>query len=55
MQLLSFTFANNLDSRTVTVKGSTMRNAMHGAAMKLRVKECNLIFLGVSEAMPKAA
>lgn len=55
MQLLEFTFANNIDNRTVTVKGSTMRNAMHGAAMKLRVKECNLIFLGVSEMNRKAA
>jgi hypothetical protein len=55
MQLLSFTFGNNLDSRTVTVKGSTMRNAMHGAAMRLQVKEANLIFIGVAEAGKVAA
>jgi hypothetical protein len=55
MQLLSFTFGNNLDSRIVTVKGSTMRNAMHGAAMRLQVKECNLIFIGVAEAGKVAA
>ncbi len=55
MQLLSFTFANNLDNRTITVKGSTMRNAMHGAAMRLQVKECNLVFLGIVEAGKVAA
>lgn len=55
MQLVTFTFGNNLDSRTISVKGSTMRNAMHWAARKLGVKECNLIYLGVSDSMPKAA
>jgi len=49
MKLLVFVFGNNLDSRTISVKGSTMRNAMHGAAMSLKVKECNLIFLSVKE------
>ena len=49
MILLQFTFGNNLDNRTVTVKGSDMKRAMHGAAMRLQVKECNLIFMGIAD------
>ena len=49
MQLISFTFGTNLDNRTITVKGSTMRNAMHWAAIKLGVKECNLVFKGLTD------
>lgn len=55
MQLITFIFGNNLDNRTIQVKGSTMRNAMHGAAMRLQVKEANLIFIGLVETGKVAA
>ena len=49
MQLITFIFSNNLNSKTCEVKGSTMKRAMHGAAMKMGVPECNLVFLRIVE------
>lgn len=54
MQLVTFVFGNNLDSRTVEVKGSSMRNASHWAAKRLGIKECNLVFIRIVE-IQKAA
>lgn len=49
MALISFTFGNNLNSKQVTVKGSCMRNAMHWAARRMGVEECNLVFISIAE------
>jgi len=49
MVLISFTFGNTLNSKQVTVKGSCMRNAMHGAAYRMGVKECNLVFICIAD------
>lgn len=42
--LLTFVFSNNIDNRVISIKGSTMRNAMHWAAKQLCIKEVNLVF-----------
>lgn len=55
MQLVTFTFGTNIDNRTIDVKGTTMRNAMHWAAIKLKVKECNLVFKGLADSQKVAA
>jgi len=47
MTLLNFTFKNMLTNEEYTVKGSNMRNAMYGAAMKLKCKDVNLQFICV--------
>lgn len=45
--MVTFIFGSNLNSNVIAVKGFTMRNAMHWAAIKLGVKECNLIFVSL--------
>lgn len=48
MTLVTFVFTSNLTPGvTVSVKGSTMRNAMLWAATKLGVKPCNVVFLRI--------
>ena len=47
MELLNFIFKDSLTGRTVAVKASAMRYAMHGAAKLLGIKEVNLIFVKI--------
>mgnify|MGYP006969354862 CR=1 FL=1 len=50
MRLVTFVFTSNLTPGVeVSVKGSTMRNAMLWAATRLGVKPCNVVFLRIEQ------
>jgi hypothetical protein len=47
--MVTFIFGNTVNAKQIEVKGFTMRNAMHWAAIRMGVSECNLVFIGMVE------